>query len=786
MLHQIKYLLRSAGKSKATMGINIFGLSIGLAATILLVVYMLHEWSYDRHFSKAENIHRLNSIWIDEGKNSVEAINLRQAYTEIPQNVPGIETAVQIYRGGEAELKYNDSRFSGNKLLYVDSTFFRIFNFEILEGSAGHALDNPQSVVLTKTLAGKIFGNNAAVGQVLVMNNQSYQVAAVTEDVPINTHFTYDLLIPMNGLDYLHQLGGLEFFTYYLYNSQADSETTSKAVADANTQLLKTRFSSFNYNFSSKMESLKRLHLFSNASFDLGPQGNINTVILVGIIAALVMFLAITNFVNLFIIAGELRSKEIGVRKVNGAGKRHIIRQFFAETSFVVVISFIIGMALALLLLPEFGNIMQRRFSFGLLQTPVFIISLVTVFLLTILLAGSYPSFYLSRFSPASILKPQAGRKGRKKMVMNLMGGLQLGITLFLLTYLFGINNQVQYLKNMSPGFNPEGLVNIYNLNDNLKQHYPSIRNQLLNLPEVSGVAASSHTIGGGTSGQGIRLVESAPENVLSINEYRIQPGLCNLLELELKEGRFFDPERESDRLGVILNEAAVKMLGLPAAVGRQVIMFNDPLEVVGVVKDFRYQSAANLVQPLVLTAYSGDMRTILVRLTSQADPVKTMEKIEDVMKSFDNGYVLEAGNTVDMYKRYYAGEERLVVLIRLGAALAVFIVMMGIFMLVSQSIARRTKEIGIRKVMGGSVAGMVALIYSGSLKWIAIASLVAVPLSYFMLHRWLQGYAVKAPLEWWLFAQGILLVLILQAIITFGQTWRAATRNPIDSLKYE
>jgi putative ABC transport system permease protein len=786
MLHQIKYLLRSAGKNKATMSINILGLSVGLAATILLVVYILHEWSYDRHFSKADNIHRLHSIWIDEGKNSVEPINLRQAFTEITQNVPGIETAVQIYRGGSAELKLNESRFTGNNLLYVDSTFFRVFSFKFLEGNPEQALDNPQSVVLTKSLAQKIFGTNSAIGQVVVMNNQSYQVAAVTEDVPVNTHFSYDLLIPMKGLNYLHQLGGLEFFTYYLFNQQADSEATSLAVNEANTQLLKKRFNSFNYNFSSEVEPLKRLHLFSKASYDLGPQGSVHTVILVGIIALLVMLLAITNFVNLFIVAGEQRSKEIGVRKVNGAGKRHIIQQFFAETSMVVVISFIIGMSLALLLLPEFGNIMQRRFSFGLLQAPVFIISLITVLILTVLFAGSYPSFYLSRFNPASILKPQAGRKGRKKTVMNLMGGLQLVITLFLLTYLFGINHQVSYLKNISPGFNPEGLVNIYNLNDGLKQSYPSIRNQLLNLPEVSGVAAASHTIGGGTSGQGIRLMESSPENVLSINEYRIQPGLCSLLELELKEGRFFDPERESDRKGVILNEAAAKMLGLSTATGRQVIMFSEPLEVIGVVKDFHYESAARIVQPLVLSAYSANMSTILVKLEPQADQAEAMKKVEGVLKSFDNGYVLNSRNTLDMYKRYYAGEERLVVLIRMGAALAVFIVMMGVFMLVSQSIARRTKEIGIRKVMGGSVAEMVRLIYSGSLVWIAIASLIAIPLSYFMLQRWLQDFAVKAPLEWWLFAQGIVLVLILQTIITFGQTWRAANKNPVESLRYE
>ncbi len=786
MMKRIKYLLRSAGKSKTITGINIFGLSIGLAVTILLVVYMLHEWSYDRHIQGSENIHRLHSIWIDEGENSVQPINLRQAFTEIPNSVPGIETAVQIYRGGSAELKYNDKRFTDNRLLYVDSTFLKVFSFKVLEGSAEYALDNPQSAVVSKRLAEKLFGDQPAVGQVIEMGNSGYTVSAVTENVPVNTHFTYDLLIPMNGLDYLHQLGGLEFFTYYRFKPNIDVLAAEEAIKDANTAFMTERFNSFNYTFSSELEPLKRLHLYSRASYDLGPRGSIRTVIVVGIIAFLIMFLALTNFVNLFIIAGEQRAKEIGVRKVNGAGKWSIIRQFFAETSLVVIISFIVALALVLLLLPSFGNIMQRQFSIALLQSPVLIMSLIAVFFLTVLLAGSYPAFYLSRFRPASILKPQAGKAGRKKIVMNVIGGLQLVITLFLLTYLFGINNQVSYLKNLSPGFNPHGMVNIYNLNSHLKEHYPSIRDQLLSIPEVMGVAASSHTMGGGTSGQGIRLVESSPENVLSINEYRVQPGFCSLLELELKEGRLFDPERETDRKGVILNEAAVKMLGLSSAVGRKVVMFDDPLEIVGVVKDFRYSSAANIVQPLVLTTYSNDIWTIMVRLVPQADQPAALNKIGETLKSFDSGYVLTARNTLDIYNNYYAGEQRLGMLVRLGAALAVVIVMMGIFMLVSQSIARRTKEIGIRKVMGGSVVGMLALIYSNSLKWIAIASLIAMPLGYFMLRNWLQDYAVKAPLDWWLFVQGILIVLVLETVITFMQTWRAATKNPVDSLRYE
>ncbi|MFO7925033.1 MAG: ABC transporter permease [Bacteroidales bacterium] len=787
MIRKIKNLYQLAGKNKAALVTNVLGLSIGLATTILLVVFILHEWSYDRHFSNAGRINRLHTIWKDGGNEEVQPINLRQAFNAIPQNVPGIETAVQIYRGWSTEIIYDNVRYAHNTLLYVDTTFFTVFDFNVTEGSADYALDDPGSVVLTRSLAYKIFGDNPAVGQILEIENKSYTVSAVTDDVPENTHFSFDLILPMNALHFMHQLGGLEFFTYYLFDSYADPKTVGDAICEANTEMLTKRFSMFHGSeFSSEIEPLTRLHLFSNASYDLGPQGSINTVVLVGAIAVLVMFLALTNFVNLFVIEGEQRAKEIGVRKVNGAGKRDIIIQFFSETTFIVSVSFAAGLVLATLLLPQFGDLMRRSFPEDIFRSPALIGALAGIFILTVLLSGSYPAFYLSRLKPAAIIKQQDVKTGRKKVVMNLAGGIQLIITLVLLTYLFGINNQIQYMKNLPPGFNPEGLVNIYNLNDNMKRQYPEIHDQLLNIPEVAGVAASGHTIGGGCSGQGIRLLESQSDNILGINEYRVQPGLCRLLELELKEGRFFDPELTTDRQSVILNEAAERMLGLTSANGRRVVMFQDPLEVIGVVRDFHYSSAANTIQPLVFTAYSGNINNIVVRIASHADYASAMEKIEQTLKSFDEGYIITTRNTGDIYRSFYAGEERLGKLIRMGAIIAVVIVMMGIFMLVSQSISRRTKEMGIRKVLGGSTTKMLAILYSGTLRWIAISSVIAIPVSYYMLDRWLQDYAVKAPLNWWLFMQAILIVIIMQMVITFWQTWKAARRNPVESLRYE
>ncbi len=779
-------MLRAQARNKMILATNVIGLAVGLAATILLVIFILHEWSYDRYFKNADRIVRLNSIWTEDGNRSVEPINLRTAYTDIPRTVPGVENAVQIYRGGQVELSYDQSRFNGNRLLYADSTFFTIFDFKPVEGNLMHSLDDPNSIVLTKKTARKIFGNEPATGKPLMMGDRTFFVTAVMEDVPANTHFAFDILMPMKAVSYLNDLSGLEFFTYYLINPNADQKATCLMICQENTKMLKDGFKSFNADFSSETESLKSLHLHTDASMDLTRSGSVQTIMLVGIIAFMVLFMALTNFVNLFVIEGEERVKEIGVRKVNGADRGKLFRQFFGEASVIVAISFIIGFILAVYLLPGFGKLMQRQFPPDLLEKPIFILSLPLLFLITVILSGSYPGFYLSRLQPISMLKSKSVKSGRKKYIMNIAGGLQLLITLVLFTVLFGINKEISYLKNLSPGFNPDGLVNIFNLNNKLKSQYPSIRDKLMSIPEVAGVAASSHTVGGGTSGQGIRLLESPKEKMTGINEYRVHPGLCKLLQLKLKEGRFFDPERPADRNGVILNEAAVKRLGLTTAVGRKVVMFDEPMDVIGVVKDFRYESAAKAIQPLVMTDYSDAIRTILIRMAPNISQTVAINKIGQVLKSFDPGYVMNTRLTKDIYDQYYADDDRLGQLTTMGAILSLIILMMGIFQLVTQNLARRTKEIGIRKVLGGSTSGILVIVYSNSVVWTLVASLAAVPISYLYLRHWLENFVEKTSLSWWIFLTGLIIVLVVEILITIGHTWKETRKNPVESLRYE
>jgi putative ABC transport system permease protein len=794
MIKRFKFLLRTVKRNKQSFIINIAGLSIGMGATVLLVIFIVYEWSYDKHFAKKERIYRLETIWKEKGEESVMPICLRTAFTELQDQVPGIEHATQIFYGELDDLIYNKSKYIQNKLLYVDSTFFKVFQLRVLEGSTDKSLDNPENIILSKKLADKIFGKRSAIGKLLVMQDKSYTVSAVVDDLPPNTHFQFDFLLPMSaiGQAQLQGLQGLEFFTYYLIQKNANTSQVLNSICEVYTKQLKNKFSYYNAEFSASVIPLEKIHLYSKASDNFGnnndfsSQGSINTLFVVGIIAILILFLAITNFINLFVLEGEQRAKEIGVRKVSGAGQSTLIRQFFAETSTVVFISFLLAFLLAELILPFFGRIMQRDLTISLIKSPSFILAALVLFVITLVLTSSYPAFILSRLNPVSILKSQLSDKGRKRVVMNLASGFQMIITLCLLTVLFGINRQIHFLKDHNPGFNPKGVTHIFNLSDPIKEHFSAIRQKLLEIPEITHVAASGHTIGDGYSGQRISLLGKSEDNVKSINEYRIQPGICALLGLQLVEGRYFQPDKPLDREGVILNEAAVKELGVRSIAGRKVVIFNRPMEIIGVVKDFNYESAAEQITPLVLTCYSGNIKKIVVRIADKANTSIVMKKVEQVLKSFDSNYILLSKNLSDTYENYYADEKRLGQLTSIGAVLAVIIVMTGIYFLISYSVTRRTKEIGIRKVLGGSIVKMMLLVYSNSLKWIALASVIAVPLSYAYLHFWLQDFVVREKLRWWIFLMGLFIVLFLECIITVVKTWRAAKRNPVEALKYE
>ena len=782
-------IFRIIKRDSVSLITNMTGLSFGLAATILLTVFIQYELSFDKHFKNGERIYRLNTIWTDKGESLVLPINLRAAYTDIPSQVAGVEKTIQVYQGGRPEVQQGDNRFKDIRLLYSDPGFFDFFDLKLIYGSLENALTGINEVVITEKIARRIFGTDDVIGESIEMEKQSYLVTAVIKNIPANTHFQFDMMMPMEAVPNLERMGGLEFFTYFLLNEASDHNSVLEIIRDQNSRLLQERFVNFESStFSSSTEPLERLHLYTAAVKDLSPSGNMKTIFNMLTIAIIVMLLALSNFVNLCILNGAKRSREIGIRKVNGAERKSLIGQFYLETLVIVSISFVAGVVITLILIPDFGRIMQRDSFISVLSTPGLYFILLAVYLATILISGFYPALMLSRSEVIPLIQGTINPAGDKKMLLKVVSVFQISITIILLSTLIGINTQTRYLKHLSPGYNPENIVLVHNLNEQLINSYPALRDRLLNIPGVEQVAASGHFIGSGYSGQGIRKYGDSPSQSKTISEYRILPGLCNLYEFTLIQGRFFDPARISDRSGVLLNEAAVQMLGSTpeAIVGESVTMWEDPMEVLGVIKDFHYVSAANDIEPLMFTAYSDRIRNIPIRIAPQADIMATLDQISSTIKSFDQDYIMIHQFASEIYEDYYTGEERVRNILGAGSILSIIIVIMGIYALVSHNIISRTKEIGIRKVMGGSTREMIVMIYKSTLLWTVIASLIALPLCWLYLNKWLNGYVARIPLYWWIFASSILLVFLFETLITLGQTWKAARRNPVDALRYE
>jgi len=782
-------VFRRVSRDSLTLITNVIGLSLGLAATLLLAVFIQFELSFDRHFTHGDRIYRMNSLWISEGGTMETAINLRQGYTEIPPRVAGIETAIQLYRGFSVEVTEGENRHKELELLYSDPDFFRIFDLKIMAGNPETALTDPASVLLTEKAARRIYGDWDVVGRTLRMAEVPYTVSGVVEDIPPNTHFRFDMLMPMEAIPYLQGLGGLEFFTYYLLEEGVEPGPVLATIGRENSKILEERFSSFEgSSFDTRLEPLKQLHLHTAVTWDLTPPGSMKTIYIMLIITLAVMGLALSNFVNLYILNGAKRSREIGIRKVNGARRRNLIKLFYVETALVVTMAFAVGTFIAMALLPAFANLMQRDSFTEVTTTPALYLVMASLFAVTILFSGFYPALLLSREAPIPLIRGSVNPAGDKKILLRVVSVVQICIAVSLLTILLGINAQIRYLKNHPLGYNPEEVMLISNLNQALNENYEAIRDQLLHINGIDEVSASFHTIGAGNSGQSIRMQSDDPNQVKGINEYRIQPGICQLYQFNLAAGRFLDPERSPDRSGVILNVEACHMLGKSPQeiIGESVVMFSDPLEVIGVVEDFNYQSAANQVAPLAITAYSDRIRNMVVRTSPDADPAMILKSIDETIRRFDPDYVMIHRFATDIIEGYYVGEERMQKILLAGSLLSVLIVLLGIYALVSHSMLRRTKEIGIRKVMGGSTREMMILVYTSTLQWTLLGSVLAIPLSLLYLRSWLSDYAVRIPVHWWIFVSSILAVIVFQSLITLGQTRQTARRNPVEALRYE
>ena len=790
----MKNFFRLVRGHKSSSFITIFGFAAGLSAALLLLIFIQHELSYDQHWPHGDHIFRMSTT-LYENSNLVEfPICLRKAFTQLPAEVPGIEAAVQIYRTRNPEIALPEKRFRNLHFFYVDSTFFSVFRMQAVAGDLNRALQTPDALVLNQTTARQLFGDTDPIGQTISVSEyslqrpgQPFRIAAIVPDLPGTSHFDFDVLLPMATNQNTKLMGGLEYYTYYLLRSSAPLTATLAEIDQVYRGILQRWADNLGDAFTpgSRLIPLKDIYLNSQTRNELGPTGDAKTIRIFALLTGLILLIAIANFVNLFLVQGSKRSLETGMRRTLGATRLDLIRHFMKESFLMSGISFLIALYLVSILVTPFANLVRRPLTTDALLQPQYFLGIVGLFLLVAIFAGAYPAWFLSRPQPLQALKGVTSTGKPKQRLRKGIVLLQFGICMLLLTNLLVLQAQFDYMNSQPLGFDAKNVVAYRNLSPKLQEDYALIKNDLLQYPDVTGVTGSHSRPGEGASGQTVKCFGRPDDSSISVREVRVQPDYFQTYGMKLKVGRSFSADRPADRSAVILNEAAVRALDLTEPIGSRVLMFDDPLDVIGVVDDYHYSSLRDPIQPEIFTYYRDQIFTVSIRVQSGSTP-GTTERINAIFNKYDPEYVPDYVFLNDAFAAMYGGEYRLIQLVRGGAVLAVILTILGLGAILATTIQQRTKEIGVRKVVGASSHEIVRMLIGSELAPLIVTTLLAGLMADWTIGQWLENYAFRIEMSWLFFLASGLLLLSIAAFVTIIISYRAALANPVEALHYE
>lgn len=774
-------IFRLYKKTGLFLWINIIGLSIGLAVSILLILFVVNELSYDKHIANNERIVWLTTQIEDANRLDKYSINLREAYTELPERVPGVETAVQIYNWGATEFLNGQNRYPNIQTKLADADYFDVFRMRFVEGTPQTALADVRSLVLTREKAEAMFGSyHEAMGKELRTERDTFIVSGIVEAYPYNTSLNFEALGNIKRMNWIDN-AGLEFYTYYLVRETAPVSETRRAIETEYQKLAESFSTRFDADVKGKTFLLTDIYLKSDVQNTWGKQSSVKFVWLLTILALFILILAVTNFINLFMAQGETRMKEIGVRKTLGAQISNIVKQFFSEITLVVSLAFVAGFVLMLVLMPYFSQLVSREIHSSQLFSPLFIIGGIVLFILTIVLSAFYPSFYLSRFNPLAILNKQV--RFSKQNLNLVVVVFQSFISIILISFILIIYQQIAYLQNLPLGYSPENVVMVFG-NRTISGSYDAVKQELLANPDIEMVSAGHHQIGGGVSGQGIKRFETDP-SLLFVNEYRVLPGLCELMRFQLVEGEFYKETTQDSIPQIVLNEAAVKALGFESPVIGQEVFFRKKMKIIGVVKDFYYGNPTKKIEPILLTRVEYPA-IFYIKVRNGVNRIDAEQTISDVLKQFDPDFTLTSIWSADLYVNKFKDLKINERIILLASVLSVLIAMLGLMAMHLYSTIRRTKEIGLRRINGASRSSIFKLLSANVIKWVLVAGVLAAPVTYLIAHEVFKQYDNSITLNWMVFVIPIIIQGITALLTTSGVTLRALSVNPVTVLKQD
>ena len=795
---------RNLLKNKAFSFINILGLSIGIAVCFIIMLFVKDELSYDRFNAKADRIARIVfNANINGGKIS-ESNVMPPVAGALKNDFPEVEAATRLSGQGALKVTYKEKTFKDDAFAFVDPNFFEVFTLPFIKGDVKTALLQPHTVVITQETANKYFGNEDPIGKALAFNNNNtdlYTVTGVMENVPVNSHFHFAMFGSMTGWEQAKSDSWMEsnFFTYVLLKEGYDYKKLEAKLPDMvekymGPQILQSmgmslsQFRTKGNTLGFALQPLTSIHLHSHTTSEFEPGGDMKYVYIFGAIAGFMLLIACINFINLSTAGASKRAKEVGVRKVMGSEKFDLIKQFLTESILITFSALLFAYVFVQLALPLFNDLSGKKLSIVYNIQPM--ILLIGLGLLVGILAGIYPAFFLSSFKPIAVLK---GRMSASTKSIGLRSGLvvfQFFISVSLIIGTIIVFQQMNYIRNKKLGYNKEQLLVLPN-SWALRKNEKAFKDQLRKDSRISNITLSWYKPAGPSNSNNAFAYPEGKENqVMRTLEYHVDEQYIPTFEMQMAAGRNFSTEFKTDSSAIIINESAAKAFGWGTdAIGKKITRENSRLghnfnyTVIGVVKDFHFKSLHEAITPLlmVLEPESG----FIIKIKT-ADVAGLLSSMKQTWNSFGTNEPFTYAFMDDLYNKTYIAEQKTGQILNIFALLTIFVACLGLFGLATYTAEQRTKEIGIRKVLGATVTQVTNMLSKEFLKLVAIACLIAFPLAWWAMNKLLQDFVYRIQISWWVFLVAGVAALAVALLTVSFQSIKAALMNPVKSLKTE
>ncbi|RKN82900.1 ABC transporter permease [Ulvibacterium marinum] len=767
--------------------LNMSGLAIGMACSILILLWVRHESSYDTFHANADQIYRLTAIANEDFKAAVSPAGMVE---ELPQLMPEIESSLRLGYPFEELFEVDGQKFKESSIFYADTNFLEVFTFPLIEGNPKTALSRPDGILLAEITARKFFGSERALGRTIKINNtDTFTVSGVMADVPSNSHLQFNAILPMTyhaktNSDLINKVwDSFNFYGYFQFRKGTiTSEEDLSAAIEKINQIYAARMTEFEITFN--LQPLKDIHLHSNLQIDVPGHGNIQYVNIFFVVAFIILIVACINYMNLATARSSRRAKEVGLRKVIGAGRNQLIFQFFGESLMIAFFSLILAIGMVYLALPAFNDLAKKQLELQLGDANIWI-GLMAIALITGLISGSYPALFLSGFRPIKVLKGRMKLSGSNLFFRNGLVITQFVVSILLLIGTTVIYTQLNFIQNKNLGYDKSNLI------------YIPMEGELWGKQEALKTALEQNVLT-----RDFSIISDLPANLVTgdfdihwegkdpnsqvlFPHINADENFLDVFQMTLLEGRGFS-KTSSDNHDYLINETAVKIMGMDVenAVGKSLTFRENKGTIIGVVKDFNYKPLQYAIEPLVLQHRKEG--SLAVIRTAPKSTENTIAVLEGIYGALNPAYPLSYNFVDTSLDAQYKGEQQMGTIFNVFALLAIFISCLGLYGLSSFMTEQRFKEIGIRKVLGASALRLVNMLSQDFIKLVIIAFFLAIPISWYAMNKWLQEFAFRIDIQWWMFGLAGFSVLFIALSTVSFQSLKAANADPVKSLRTE